>query len=393
MLSVEFRMDPITHFLTGACLGRSGFNRKTAYATLAMMLAAEAPDIDMVGFLGGPVAGFMHHRGITHTLVGAPFMALAVTGVVWCVAAWGGRSRRPSRFRGGVVDPASDEAAAKADQSSTETAAKRRQPPIRWFWIWLLALIADLSHLLLDYTNSYGLRPFFPFDTHWYSWSIVPIFSPVMFAMLALGLLVPALLGLVEGEMRRRRPGALRGRGWAVAALMGVCLLYAVRGAAHARAIGLMEGSASTGGDSFTRVAAVPVMVDPFTWHALGATRSGYQTATVHTLSGAVGAGEALPRPLVTPAVEAAERSLLGRVYLDWSSWPLVTDLGATPPPSSTEPMPPGATSVRFSDLRFAPASLGLLAPGASAGPLSGYVVVGSDGGVIGQWMDGAEQR
>ena len=32
-------MEPVTHFLTGACLGRSGFNRKTAYATLAAVLA------------------------------------------------------------------------------------------------------------------------------------------------------------------------------------------------------------------------------------------------------------------------------------------------------------------------------------------------------------------
>ena len=40
-------MDPITHFMTGACLSRAGFNRKTAYATLAMTLATEAPDIDV----------------------------------------------------------------------------------------------------------------------------------------------------------------------------------------------------------------------------------------------------------------------------------------------------------------------------------------------------------
>ena len=37
-------MEPVTHFLTGACLGRAGFNRKTAYATLAAVLAAEAAD-------------------------------------------------------------------------------------------------------------------------------------------------------------------------------------------------------------------------------------------------------------------------------------------------------------------------------------------------------------
>ena len=39
-------MDPITHFMTGACLARAGCNRKAAYATLAMTLAAEAPDLE-----------------------------------------------------------------------------------------------------------------------------------------------------------------------------------------------------------------------------------------------------------------------------------------------------------------------------------------------------------
>ena len=33
-------MEPVTHFLTGAVLARAGFNRRTAYATLAMTLAA-----------------------------------------------------------------------------------------------------------------------------------------------------------------------------------------------------------------------------------------------------------------------------------------------------------------------------------------------------------------
>ena len=41
-------MEPITHFLTGACIGRAGLNRKTAYATLAAVLAAEAADSDIL---------------------------------------------------------------------------------------------------------------------------------------------------------------------------------------------------------------------------------------------------------------------------------------------------------------------------------------------------------
>ena len=76
-------MEPVTHFLTGACLGRTGFNRRTAYATLAMTLAAEAPDLDVFWGVRGPVAGFEHHRGFTHTFLGAPVVALAVTAVVW----------------------------------------------------------------------------------------------------------------------------------------------------------------------------------------------------------------------------------------------------------------------------------------------------------------------
>ena len=34
-------MEPITHLMTGAVLARTGFNRKAAYATLAMTIAAE----------------------------------------------------------------------------------------------------------------------------------------------------------------------------------------------------------------------------------------------------------------------------------------------------------------------------------------------------------------
>ena len=90
-------MEPITHFLTGACLSRAGFNRKAAYATLAMTLAAEAPDLDVLWGLRGPVTGFEHHRGITHTLIAAPVIAL--------ITEWGrtdqGYTARAQHLNGG----------------------------------------------------------------------------------------------------------------------------------------------------------------------------------------------------------------------------------------------------------------------------------------------------
>ncbi len=75
-------LEPLTHFLTGACLGRAGLNRKTALATLTLTLATESPDIDMLAYFRGSVFGFAHHRGFTHSLIGAPLMAAFVIGLV-----------------------------------------------------------------------------------------------------------------------------------------------------------------------------------------------------------------------------------------------------------------------------------------------------------------------
>ncbi|MHB1857983.1 MAG: metal-dependent hydrolase, partial [Acidobacteriaceae bacterium] len=147
-------MEPVTHFLTGACLGRSGLNRTTAYATLTMVLAAEAPDVDMFWFFRGRLAEFQHHRGITHTFLGAPFMALGVTGTVWLWHRW--RIRNRGKQTAGYA------------------------PPVRWGWIWFLALLADFSHILLDWTNNYGVRPLFPFHPNWYAGSIFFLFEPAL---------------------------------------------------------------------------------------------------------------------------------------------------------------------------------------------------------------------
>ena len=293
-------------------------------------------------------------------------MALAVTGVVWVV----GRLLQKLGRRLGRKPPVQ---------------------PVRWGWVYLLCLIADGSHLLLDYTNNYGLRPFFPFDAHWYAWSIVFIFEPVMFAALLLGIVVPALLGLVDGEMRRRPPGELHGRGWAIAALVAVGLLYGVRNAERLHAIGLVQQAGSADREPLRRIDAEPVMTDPFTWHTLTETTGGYQTATVHTLENRVDPGAAVAKPPVTPAVADAKRSYLGRVYGNWSSWPVTEDIGAMAPPGELGTLLPGARTVVFRDLRFARAALGPL--GDEGSPvLAGYVVIGARGEILEQWMNGRQQ-
>jgi inner membrane protein len=354
-------MEPVTHFLTGACLGRSGFNRKTAYATLAMTLAAEAPDIDVIWGFRGPVAGLEHHRGITHTLIAAPFLALIIAGIVWLV----------HRFR-------------------------RKDPviPPRWALIWLFAVIAHLSHLLLDFTNNYGLRPFFPFSGHWYAASIVFIFDPVIFLALLGALVMPWLLGLADREIgAKKKP--FRGRGWAIAALSLIAVWWGVRNAEHAHALELARSGGWTR-EPLIRAAAEASMVSPFQWHVVMETKDYYQTATVRTLHDQVETDEqadVIYKPPVTPAVAAAKQSYLGKVYLDWSTWPLTEDRGPVQAPGASFPPKLDWHTVEFQDLRFSHGAITLKQRTEENSPLSGWVYVGPQNEIEGMFMSGNEQN
>ena len=112
----QHAMEPITHFLTGACIGRAGLNRKTAYATLAAVLAAEAADLDIVWGFAGPVEGLKHHRGITHTFIAVPFVAAAAVGATWLYSSLGRtppRASSQSRSASRTRSPSASQAAAR----------------------------------------------------------------------------------------------------------------------------------------------------------------------------------------------------------------------------------------------------------------------------------------
>ena len=373
-------MEPVTHFLTGACIGRAGFNRRTAYATLAATLAAEAPDLDIVWGWAGPVTGFAHHRGITHTLIAAPFVALAATGAVWLV------NQVVSRFlpRRKTIDP----------------------QPIRWLWVWFSAFVADLSHLLLDWTNNYGLRPFFPFNAHWYSGDLVFIAEPIIWALLLAALIFPALLGLADREVGARRT-RFRGRSWAIFALTGMVVLWCWRWAEHANGINLVANS-NFAPTPVKRISLEPYPAIPWRWHALLETGTTWQTAEVDTHTGVVVSDpqiNVLYKPPATAATEVARRTRLGQVYLDWSQWPVVRDRGPQAIPGNPPPvLPPQRiwSAVEFNDLRFAYAythtamnsnSQQSLEQMLARSGLSGWVYIIDGKEEAGQFMSGREQK
>lgn len=377
-------MEPITHFLTGACIGRAGLNRKTAYATLAAVLAAEAADLDVLWSFAGPVEELKHHRGITHTFVAAPVVAGVVVGSVWLFDRWVQRRRRRRMAAAPVQKP--------------DPGAPERRPPqtVRWGWLYATALVAALSHLLLDWTNNYGLRPFFPFNPRWYAGSFVFIAEPVLWALLALALVMPWLLGLTDSEIgARRKP--FRGRGWAIFALCGMVVVWGVRWAEHARALALLEQT-QVATAPVKRMAAEPYPVNPFRWHAILKTAHYYQTAEVNTRTGEIDSDpqtDVIYMPPEAAATEAAKLTPLGQVYLDWGTWAVVRDVGKVPVAGMDPPrLPPDRqwTTVEFSDLRFDYSYLG---SGKATGqsPLGGWVYIVDGRDDAGEAMGGREQK
>jgi inner membrane protein len=343
-------MEPITHFLTGACMGRAGLNRKTAYAAVAAALAAEAADIDTLWTFAGPVESLKHHRGITHTFLAAPLVAAAVVALVWLWERW-----RTSR---------------------------RKQPPqqpIHWGWLYLSCLLAALSHLLLDWTNNYGVRPFFPFNARWYAGSFVFIAEPVLWLLFALAFLMPWLLGLTDQEIGAKKK-KFSGRGWAIFALTGMVLLWCWRWTAHSVAEDLVRQSGIANAP-IRRIAIEPYPLNPFRWHAIVDTPEFYRFAEVNTRTDAVESddhADLLYKPAVTPAVEVARNSQLGQVYLDWGTWAVVRDLGPLPVEGLQTPaLPRGRawTTVQFTDLRFGYNFLGQTGM-AQRAPLTGWAYV-----------------
>src|SRR5437773_6896678 len=140
-------MDNVTHSLAGLLLAESAVRlrarltrmepspRFRAVAAISSMIAANLPDTDLLysGFGGDRLRYLLHHRGHTHTVLMVIIGAALVYGAVMLV--W----------------------------------RRARDAPTRQDARWLLGLLlaSTLSHLALDWTNSYGIHPFWPVDDRW----------------------------------------------------------------------------------------------------------------------------------------------------------------------------------------------------------------------------------
>lgn len=200
-------MENLAHTLLGLSMAKAGLERATPLATATLIISSNLPDIDAVTRLGGTTLAYLdYHRGLTHSFVGVGVLA-AVLSVVLTYLDRKFRLRRDHRRR-----------------------------PVRPLRIFLIACVGGLGHLLMDYTNSYGVRPLLPFSSRWFYGDLIFIVDPWIWLMLGAAAVwltttssarafMWAALGLVASllvALALRKPAAL----WPVTIPTAACLIW-----------------------------------------------------------------------------------------------------------------------------------------------------------------------
>jgi len=280
-------MDNLTHTLTAVAISQTGLNRKTRFATLTLILAANAPDIDVLTGFKSSVTYLKYHRGISHSLLGIIVLAI----IIWGIMYWLGKNVQAKPVL-----------------------------PLNSRWLLLAALLGTGSHLLLDFTTAYGVRPFLPFSGRWYAWDIMFILDPLLLALLIAGLAVPWLLGLVSEEVGARKSRLVPG---AIFCLGAMAALWGIRDFAHRRALSILD-SHTYSGDVAQRSSALPIAVNPFTWTGVVETETSFQVVGVNAFDTA-GLPEEMgtfEKPQMSPALAAAMKTRGGEIFLDFARFP-----------------------------------------------------------------------
>ena len=155
-------MDNLSHSLIGLALGELVQRRLSAEPDSGaqslrrrMLLvtgwaASNFPDLDLVlsRLLPAPLGYLLHHRGHTHTLLLALGQAVLLALLVWLL--WPGARallRKSSAARAGLIAAAG---------------------------------LGLLLHIGMDFLNSYGVHPFYPFSGRWVYGDVLFILEPVI---------------------------------------------------------------------------------------------------------------------------------------------------------------------------------------------------------------------
>lgn len=277
-------MDNITHSLTGLVLSRAGLKQFCPRATALLLLSANVPDVDILWARSGALRYLEMHRGYTHSLLLLPVMALIC---VLLVAA-GFREKLP------------------------------------WTKAWLLCCLGIGSHLLLDWTNSYGIRLLLPFSPQWFHLDLNALYDVWIWAALVFAVVWPLFGAMVSREIGDRKLG---GRGTAWFALLFFLFFDIGRAILHGRALAQMESRLYDDAPA-AEAAALPNSFTPLEWTGVVETAKDYRLLRVNvTGSLDLSTAEIFYKPAVTPGLHAVETTSAFRYFLYFARFPVWSEL------------------------------------------------------------------
>lgn len=352
-------MDNLTHSLVGLTAAKAGLERLTPGATTLCVLAANAPDADIIVLAFGDRWDFLqHHRGITHAIVGVISLAFLLPLIFY------GVDRLWSRLR-------------------------NQTPKTKLSGLLIASLIASATHPLLDWTNNYGIRFFLPWSQKWSYGDLVFIVDPYLWVMLGgaaflltaktrfvkaiWGVIAAALTFLIVASPRSsdlpnprliafvwivtlialivllmKDARARWGNRIAFVAIALVLCYWTVLGFAHSKAFG--RGSeeaakmATANGETVARLAAMPRLANPFRWDCVFETDRAMYRFELGLMGGQ---SAVMPVRYPKPApelVNAVSQQRPARVFLGFARFPVMqlADPGCTT-----------RTLVQLADLRY----------------------------------------
>ncbi|MEO5705943.1 MAG: metal-dependent hydrolase [Alteraurantiacibacter sp.] len=177
-------MDNLTHSLIGAVLGQCGLKRKTGLAMPALIIGANLPDVDAACFFW--MEGQEHlafRRGITHGPPAWLLLPLVLAAILWSFDRWQAkRGKRPTA-----------------------------RLPMSFAWLYLLGLIACLTHPAMDWMNNYGVRLLAPFSQRWFYGDVLFIIDPWLLFILGAGIWLSRRREKAGGDWKRPARVALTG--------------------------------------------------------------------------------------------------------------------------------------------------------------------------------------
>jgi membrane-bound metal-dependent hydrolase YbcI (DUF457 family) len=389
-------LDNLTHSLFGATLARTPLSAAGRGTTAALLLASNAPDIDILATAGGAMNYLEWHRGPTHGPLGVAGLALITAGLVWI-----GRRIYDKRRDGsaGTRDPA------VPPRPGIGGDDRHRGTDASFGVLVAVSVIGVLLHVLMDLPTVYGTRPLSPFNWRWFALDWMPIVDVYLLTALVIGLL--------------GRPTPAQRRAKAAFVLLLMAINYGVRAASHQQAlvlasrlfgpalpprcdpattnVGLLESwprasppsNPAAGTRCLVEFAAMPSFTSPFRWRIIAQLSNAYEMHDIDLLDqrfGASGADSDAPWRLTlrypnvwTPAVEKAAATELGQLFLGFSRFPAAR--------SAIDAE--GVTTVRWTDVRFAGGPFTLERQTTRANMFTATVRVAPDGRILGERLGG----